>query len=642
MPSYAKFLKEILSNKRKLVDYETVKLSEECSAILQNKLPPKAKDPGSLSIPCTIGTSFFSKALFDLVASINLMLYSCFEKLKIGEVKPTTISLQLVDRSIKYPRGVVEDVLVKVDKFIFPVDFVVLDMEEDREIPLILGRSFLATGRALIVVHKGELVLRLNDESMIFNVFQSIKYTNDTSDCFRIDATDEFVECGLQGLMCEDPLAVCLTHSCPQELGSRELDECIHYLEAGRSISKTVNSRIGELGHVPRPLKSSIEEVPILEMKHLPWHLKYLFFLDNDKLPVIVSSTLTETEEEKLLRVLRKHIKAIVWSIADIKGISSSMCMHKILMEADHKTYTQPQRRLNPAMQEVAKKEVIKLLDAGWRVCIDYRKLNDSTRKYHIPLLFIDQMLERLAVHSFYCFLDGYSGYMQIPINLEDQEKTTFTCPYGTFTYKQMSFGLCNAPTTFQRCMMAIFHDMIGDFIEIFMDDFAVFGSSFDTCLINLSKVLEICEESNLILNWEKCHFMVRERIVLGHKISETRIEVDKAKIEVIEKLPAPKNIKGVRSFLGHAGFYRRFIKDFSCIAKPLTNLLIKNVRFDFSDECVQAFPVLKEKLITAPMMIAPDWGSPFEVMCDASDPALGAVLGRKRENASMSSTMLV
>ncbi|XP_073016723.1 uncharacterized protein [Primulina eburnea] len=652
---------------------EKVKLSEECSAILQNKLPPKLKDPGSFSIPCTIGTSFFAKALCDLGASINLMPYSCFEKLGIGEVKPTTISLQLADRSIKFPRGVVEDVLVKVDKFIFPVDFVVLDMEEDREIPLILGRPFLATGKALIDVQKGELVLRLNDESVVFNVFQSIKYPNDKSDCFRIDATDELVECSLQELIGEDPLEVCLTDSCSGELENEDVKEYMLYLEAGRPISRTVNSRIGELGHVPRPLRSSIEEAPILEMKPLPSHLKYLFLLDNDKLPVIVSSILTVLEEEKLLRVLRDNIKAIGWSIADIKGISSSMCMHKILMEADHKTSTQPQRRLNPAMQEVVKKEVIKLLDAGiiypisdsrwvspvqvvpkkggitvvknenneliptrtvtgWRVCIDYRKLNDATRKDHFPLPFIDQMLERLAGHPFYCFPDGYSGYMQIPIDPEDQEKTTFTCPYGTFAYKRMPFGLCNAPATFQRCMMAIFHDMIEDFIEIFMDDFSVFGSSFDTCLINLSKVLERCEESNLVLNWEKCHFMVREGIVLGHKISENGIEVDKAKIEVIEKLPAPTNIRGVRSFLGHAGFYRRFIKDFSCISKPLTNLLIKDVKFDFSAECVQAFQVLKEKLITAPVMIAPDWGSPFEVMCDASDTALGAVLGQKRD----------
>ncbi|XP_073294455.1 uncharacterized protein [Primulina huaijiensis] len=320
MPNYAKFLKEILSNKRKLVDFETVKLSKESSAILQNKLPPKLKDPCSFSIPCTIGSSFFSKALCDLGASINLMPYSCFEKLGIGEVRPTTISLQLAYRSIKYPRGVIEDVLVKVEKFIFPVDFVVLDMEEDREILLILGRPFLTTGKALIDVHKGELVLRFNDESVVFNVFLSIKYPNDVSNCSRIDATDEFIECDMQELICQDPLEIFLTHSCPGELENKEIEEHLHYLEAGRPISKTVNSRIGELGHVPKPLKSSIEEAPLLEMKPLPSHWKYLFLFDNDKFPVIVSSTLTGTEEEKLLRVLGENIKAIGWSIADIRG----------------------------------------------------------------------------------------------------------------------------------------------------------------------------------------------------------------------------------------------------------------------------------------------------------------------------------
>ncbi|XP_075499401.1 uncharacterized protein LOC142537792 [Primulina tabacum] len=288
MPSYAKFLKEILSNKRKLVDFETGKLSEECSAILQNKLPPKLKDPGSFSIPCTIRSSFFRKALCDIGASINLMPYSCFEKLGIGEVKPTTISLQLADRSIKYPRGVVEDVLVKVDKFIFSVDFVVLDMEEDREIPLILGRPFLATEEALIDVQKGELVLRFNDESVVFNVFQYIKHPNDVSNCFRIDAADEFVECDMQGLICEDLLEICLTHSCPRELENEDIEKYMHYLEACKPLSRTINSRIGELGHVPRTLKPSIEETPVFEMKLLPSHLKYLFLLDNDKLHLIV------------------------------------------------------------------------------------------------------------------------------------------------------------------------------------------------------------------------------------------------------------------------------------------------------------------------------------------------------------------
>ena len=127
----------------------------------------------------------------------------------------------------------------------------------------------------------------------------------------------------------------------------------------------------------------------------------------------------------------------------------------------------------------------------GWRVCMDYRKLNAATRKYHFPLPFINQMLERLVGHAYYCFLYGYSGYNQIPIAPEDQEKTTFTCPYGTFTYRRMSFGLCNAPATFQRCMMAIFSNMVERFIEVFMDDFSVFRSLFDHFLNNLNIVLQ-------------------------------------------------------------------------------------------------------------------------------------------------------
>ncbi|GJV59399.1 reverse transcriptase domain-containing protein [Tanacetum coccineum] len=194
-------------------------------------------------------------------------------------------------------------------------------------------------------------------------------------------------------------------------------------------------------------------------------------------------------------------------------------------------------------------------------------------------------MLEILSGNEYYCFLDGFFGYFQIPLAPEDQEKTTFTCPYGTFAYRRMPFGLCNAPATFQRCMTAIFHDMCKDFMEVFMDDFSVFGNSFDSCLTNLSKMLARCEETNLVLNWEKCHFMVKEGIVLGHKISKSGIEVDRAKIDVIAKLPCPTNVKGVRSFLGHAGFYRRFIKDFSKIARPMTQLLIKDAKFTFSNE---------------------------------------------------------
>nr|GFA12663.1 reverse transcriptase domain-containing protein [Tanacetum cinerariifolium] len=215
--------------------------------------------------------------------------------------------------------------------------------------------------------------------------------------------------------------------------------------------------------------------------------------------------------------------------LTDIKGIDPEFCSHKILLEEDYSLKVQSQRRVNPKIYDVIEKEVEKLLDAGliypisgspwvspihcvpkkggmtvikndenklvptrlvtgWRVCIDYRKLNEATRKDHFPLPFMDQMLERLARNEYYCLLDGFSRYFRIPIDPKDQEKTMFTCPYGTFAYKRMPFGLCNAPGTFQRCMIAIFHDMIEQMMEVFMDDFLVFKNSFSTCLTNLEK----------------------------------------------------------------------------------------------------------------------------------------------------------
>nr|GEW20933.1 reverse transcriptase domain-containing protein [Tanacetum cinerariifolium] len=218
-----------------------------------------------------------------------------------------------------------------------------------------------------------------------------------------------------------------------------------------------------------------------------------------------------------------------------------------------------------------------------------------------------DQILDRLAGNEYYCFLDGFSSYFQIPIDPKDQEKTTFTCPYGMFAYRCMPFRLCNAPGTFQRCVMAIFHDMIEKTMEVFMDDFLVFGNSFQTCLSHLEKMLKRCEDTNLCLNYEKSHFMVKEGIVLGHKISKNGIEVDKDKVEVIAKLPHPTTVKGIRGFLGHVGFYRRFIKDFSKIARPMTRLLEKDTPCFFSKECVEAFQTLKRKLTEASILIAPD-----------------------------------
>ena len=673
MPSYAKFMKGILSRKKKWEDFETVALTEECSAVLQKKLPPKLKDPGSFTIPCTIGKMSFKKCLCDLGASINLMPLSVYADLGLPAPKPTNISLQLADRSVTYPRGIVEDILVKVDKFIFPADFIVLDFEEDKNIPIILGRPFLATGRTLIDVQKGELTMRVQDQEVKFNVFKAMKYPTDEEECHRIDLIEQLATEEMGKSLSNDPLETTL-------LGDEEIDdpEFVELLQTLDSLPRVSRFRppvepLHTKDAVVEKLKPSLDEPPALEFKPLPEHLRYAYLGELNSLPVIISAALNKLQEEKLLRVLRDHKSAIGWTIADIKGVSPSFCMHKILMEDNASPSVEHQRRLNPIMKEVVKKEILKLLDAGviypisdskwvspihcvpkkggmtviqnedneliptrtvtgWRVCIDYRRLNKATRKDHFPLPFIDQMLDRLAGHEFYCLLDGYSGYNQIAIAPEDQEKTTFTCPYGTFAFRRMSFGLCNAPATFQRCMMAIFSDMVEKNVEVFMDDFSVYGSTFDTCLENLVMVLQRCKDTNLILNWEKCHFMVEEGIILGHKVSAHGLEVDKAKLETIEKLPPPSSVKGIRSFLGHAGFYRRFIKDFSKIAKPLCSLLEKDATFSFTEECKSAFELLKKKLTTAPVIVAPDWKMPFELMCDASDYAVGAVLGQRRD----------
>ena len=417
----------------------------------------------------------------------------------------------------------------------------------------------------------------------------------------------------------------------------------------------------------------SIVQAPNLELKALPQHLKYAFLGEKDTLPVIVSSSLTKQQEEKLLDVLKRHKTAIGWTLADIKGISPTLCVHRILLHDGAKPTREGQRRLHPPMMKVVKDEIIKLRDCGviypisdsdwispvqvvpkksgitvvandknelvpqrlvtgYRMCIDYRKLNATTRKDHMPLPFMDQMLERLAGHQYYCFLDGYSGYNQIMIHPDDQEKTTFTCPFGTYAYRRMPFGLCNAPGTFQRCMYSIFSDYIESIIEVFMDDFSVYGKNFDSCLENLELILKRCVETNLVLNWEKCHFMVNQGIVLGHVVSAKGIEVDKAKIDIMQHLPSPTCVREVRSFLGHAGFYRRFIKNFSMEAKALSNLLQKDVPFVWTKECEAAFQKLKALLVSAPIMAPPDWSLPFEIMCDASDYAVGAVLGQRKE----------
>ncbi|XP_058732692.1 uncharacterized protein LOC131604259 [Vicia villosa] len=376
------------------------------SAII-SRLPQKARDPGRVSLPVTIGNQNIGNGLINLGSSINLIPLSIVKRLGNIEMKSTRMTLQLADKSTTLPCGVAQDML-----------------------------------------------LRVQDEEVCFNLFDAMKQPKDKNDCFRMDVSEESV------------------------------------VEVANQI------------HLSSPLERSLVE-----------SFNYVFLDEEGNKPVVISSKLTTKEEARLIQILQKNKAAIGWVLADLKGISPAYCMHKIMLEEEFKPVAQPQRRLNPTMKEVVRKEVIKLLEAGmiypisdsawvspvhvvpkkggmtviqndknelipirivtgWRMCIDYRRLNKATRKDHFPLPFMDQMLERLSGQNYYCFLDG-----------------------------RMPFGLCNAPATFQRCMQAIFSDLIEKSIEVFMDDFSVFGKTFDTRLNNLDVALGRCIETNLILN---------------------------------------------------------------------------------------------------------------------------------------------
>nr|GEW41190.1 reverse transcriptase domain-containing protein [Tanacetum cinerariifolium] len=537
-------------------------------------------------------------------ASINLMPLSVWNKLSLPDLSPTCMTLELADRSISRSVGVVVDVFVKVGTFHFLADFVVVDFDVDPRVPLILERSFLKTERALIDVFEGELTLFVGKETITFNLDQTSRYSANYNDITakQLDVIDmAYEEYSREVLEVDAFLALEDDPTLPEvDQSFVDTEGDIILLEAFLNDDPSLPSPKQEnyLLEVRKELKIceaksdkySIDELPEVELKDLPPHLEYAFLEGDDKFPVIIAKDLSVEEKTALITVLKSHKRAIAWKLSDIKGIDLVFCTFKILMEEDFEPAVQHQRRVNPKIHDVIKQEggftvieneenelILTCLVIRWRVCIDYRKLNEATRKDHFPVPFMDQMLERLAGNQYYCFLDSFSGYFQILIDPKDHEKTTFTCPYGTFAYRRMPFGLCNTAGTFQRCMMAIFHDMIEKTIEVFMDNFSVFGNSFQSCLSYLEKMLKRCEDINICLNWEKSHFMVKEGIVLAYKTSKEGIEVDKAKVDVITKLPHPTTVKAL-------------------------------------------------------ILIAPDWDMPFELMCGASDFAIGAVLGQRQD----------
>ncbi|GKA19864.1 reverse transcriptase domain-containing protein [Tanacetum coccineum] len=578
MPNYDKFLKELISNKHKIEQISAAFLSDESSAILQNKVPPKLGDPGSFLIPCNFNKTFSCNALADLA----------------------------------------ENMLVEVGKFTFSADFVILKMEEDSKVPLILGRPFLHTVDAVIRVKQKQLNLGVGTERMIFNIDSAIKhsYSNDDT-CFSIDVIDEILEEDFNALLDKGSK---ILHSIEGTVLEEEI-----FFEFDKFIAMVSNENYGSESDKEEPkfekitintdykIKTSLEEPPTdLELKPLPDNLEYVFLEEPSFLPIIISSQLSAQNKSKLVSVLKKHKEAFAWKTTDIPGICPSFCKHKIQLLDDKKPVVQKQRRLNPNMQEVVKKEIVKLLDTGiiypiadspwvspihcvpkkggitvvtnendelvptrtvmgWRVCIDYRKLNEATAK----IIFLYRL-----------WIKCWKDLQEINISVSSMVFLDISEFLSILMIKKK-----------QHSLVPSVHTLI-EFVEVFMDDFSVFRNSFNKCLNNLDKMLQRCKDAHLVLNWEKCHFMVMEGVVLGHKVFGAGLEVDKAKIDVISKLPPPTNIK--------------------------------DTPFELNDECRKAFGLLKEKLTCAPVIVSPNWNLSFELMCDASDFVVGAVFGKK------------
>ncbi|GJV75884.1 reverse transcriptase domain-containing protein, partial [Tanacetum coccineum] len=528
--------------------------------------------------------------------------------------------------------------------FHFPADFVVVDFEPDPRVPLILGRCFLKTSRALIDVYEGELTLRVDNEAITYNLDQTSRYSVNYNDMTanRIDvvelACEEYSQevLGFSDVIASgnptpgyDPI---VSNSSPtltpfgdsdfllleeadaflalaDDPTSPEVDESYYdpegdilILEALLNSDPSPPPNQGNyLPEIKKELKiceaktakSLIDEPPGVELKDLPPHLEYAFLEDNNKFPVIIAKDLSIDEKTALIKVLKSQKRAIAWKLSDIKGINPEFCSHKILMEEDYELAVQHQRRVNPKIYDVIKKEVEKLLDAA----LIYPILDCPwvSPVHYVPkkggMTVLPEKTTSLCRLWIKCLRDSH------------EMNTIVSSMVSRDTFKYQSIRKIrkrpHSPAHKERLLIAI-------------------------CLLAYAM--------HQALFRGKSHFMVKEGIVLGHKISKKGIEVDKAKIDVIAKLPHPTTVKGIRSFLGHVGFYHRFIKDFSKISRPMTLLLEKNTPFIFSEECIQAFQTLKKKLTEAPILIAPDWDQPFELMYDASDYAIGAVLGKRIE----------
>ncbi|KAM2225378.1 hypothetical protein ACFXTI_019141 [Malus domestica] len=381
VPRYAKFLKELCTTKKRISTKEVVKVGENVSTILQCKMPPKCKDPGSFTIPCVIGNTRFESAMLDLGASINIMPYSIYASMNLGELKNDGVIIQLADRPNAYPKGVLEDVLVQVNHLIFSADFYMLEMDESDHapsLPILLGRPFMKTARTKIDVFNGTLTMEFDGEVINFNLSDSTKYPSENHSCFSIDVIDSLVQDHFDKLK-DDALELVIARGMDMKnieaatMHTHGLHEHSFAVPPSEDILEMVaalESLPPQPGKFLDPILSSVSANKMLpsvvhpstlELKPLPSHLKYIFLGEDETLPVIISCSLTAQEEGNLVRVLKEYKTAIGWTLADIKGISPTTCIDRILLEEGSKTSRDAQRRLNPPMMEVVKKEIIKL-----------------------------------------------------------------------------------------------------------------------------------------------------------------------------------------------------------------------------------------------------------------------------------------
>ncbi|CAN6725387.1 unnamed protein product [Malus baccata var. baccata] len=446
VPKYAKFLKELCTTRKRISNKEVVKVSENVSAVLQRKLPPKCKDPGSFTIPCVIGNTRFEKCMLDLGASINVMPYSIYASMNLGELKQDGVIIQLADRSNAYPKGVLEDVLEMEDSSHAP------------SLPILLGRPIMKTARTKIEVFMGTLTMEFDGDIIRFNLSETIKYPMEDHSCFPIDIVH-------LDRMNDDALEIALVH------GIEARNKCggIHATHDMESDHIAVPS-CGEVFEMVAPsshchhilLLPSIVQPPTLELKPLPSHLKYVFLGEDQTLPVIISSSHTAQEEEKLIRVLKEHKFAIGWTLADIKGISPTTCMHRILLEKGAKPSREAQRRLNQPMLEVVKKEVVPKKSEVTVVKNEEQEL--------VPTRVV-------------------TGWREVKCH--DKKGSLSVAILGPNVRKVHAIWFVQCPYDISTMHGEIFSDYVEKIIEIFMDDFSVFGIVLGRGLGGIAKSLE-------------------------------------------------------------------------------------------------------------------------------------------------------